>query len=108
MINSDRQTLRFIQRTAVYLHAVLRLTVTSRGADVVQQIHDEVQVHPLIIEAVVVQFEQLLLLSAHLCTATRHQTGLAPAALLSQRTAEHISLNLLTLHFNSDKPLLYV
>lgn len=67
---------------------MLRLTVTAGGADVVQQIHDEVQVHPLIIKTVVVQFEQLLLFSAQLYTATLHQSGLIQAAHLSQRTVQ--------------------
>ena len=64
------------------------LTFTGGGADVVQQIHDEVQVHKLIIKAVVVEFEQLLLLGAQLCTTTLHQCGLIQAAHLSQRTAQ--------------------
>lgn len=36
-------------------------TITAGAADVVEEIHDEVQVHQLVIKALVVQFEQLLL-----------------------------------------------
>lgn len=67
---------------------MVSLTVIGSGANVVQQIHDEIQVHPLIIKAVVVQFEHLLLLSAHLCSGTLHQSGLIRASHLSQRTAQ--------------------
>lgn len=46
-------------------HAVRqRLTFSGGVADVVQQIHDEVQVHQLIIKTVVVQSEQLLVFTA--------------------------------------------
>lgn len=65
---------------------MLRLTFTGGGADVVQQVHDEVHVHLLVIEAVVVEFEQLLLLSTHVGTLSLQQSGLVRAAPLPQRT----------------------
>ena len=65
---------------------VLRLTFTGGGADVVHQIHDEVQVHEVIIKAVVVEFEQLLLFKADLCGVMMNQRGFILTAHLSQRT----------------------
>ncbi len=62
---------------------MLRLTISGGGADVVQHIHDEIQVHPLIIKRMVVQPEQLLIFGVQLWTATLHQSGLIRAAHLS-------------------------
>ncbi|TNN53115.1 hypothetical protein EYF80_036697 [Liparis tanakae] len=60
----------------------LRDTITSypgrktRTAPEGRQVHDEVHVHLLVIEAVVVEFEQLLLLGAHVGALSLQQGGL--------------------------------
>lgn len=59
-------------------------TITAGAADVVEEVHDEVQVHLLVIKALVVKFQQLLLFIAALCgdglvhrqpTRTAHLSG---------------------------------
>ena len=44
----------------------LTVTIIRAGADVVKQVHDDVQIHPLVIKTVVVDLKELLVLCAKL------------------------------------------
>lgn len=67
---------------------MLNLTLISGGADVVEQRHDEIQVHPLVIKAVVVLFEELLFFTAQLCRTALYQRWFLQAAHFPQRSAQ--------------------
>lgn len=66
-----------------------RFTIAAGGADVVQEVHDEVQVDQLVVKALVVQFQQLRLFIA----APRGQvlTRRRPTTTAHAHTQEQIS-----------------
>lgn len=69
--------------------AIFLFILTFIGAltDVEEQVHDEVQVHLLIIKAVVVSLKQLLVLSAELPTGWLYQGRLVQLTCLQRRAA---------------------